>query len=702
MGNNDFFEKAKHNVGDMHPNGKWVWTEFKPGKFDWRPVKKGGASAGGGVSKTPPNANASKPNADNAKSGNVAKKNTSGSRSFSDMTPDEIVNYANEATTSALESAINNKKLDKDVRQIAFNTLKKREDYDKTKVDSSDLVGGYVAKPKPKIVYKNKKPEVEIEIPDSFTIRVPGKNGTLENKKSSTSGLRKLYASKSDEDLLKILNNPNGRWQNRQVAYDEAAARGIPEDKIDVSGKLQNEWNSQKRKADYAKSISDSVNEDEVDSVDIDFKGLDPEEFMKEFPEGDDGWLDKKDPRVRKKFNNFATIKDRQQYDAFKTYYEPTTPGYLNPDNKIGQLNEMYDNFIKYDTTPLFISAGGAGAGKSFGWLSVAEENNLKELKQGEDPNDEDWGWVKLSDPDDEKAFRGLLAKYNGTYRDDDGEEHPRILVFDDSDKILTSKGGMMKALMKKITDNNPENRIFMNPETGENELFKGAILIMTNKDVDSLSASNEDSKAILSRGLVNNIEFTRAENMDLINKRYKTMNLGNYQKAFEKQFPDKKKQQQVRQIVRDWMEENINNADPGRFNPRTFINLMNVIGPILAKGKNTVRVLSNGVQVGAAVPWQAQALKLIKSMNDLDIEKAYGDDDYSEEHLVEQKKKLLKDKKKAKKNNKKRHNALYSKEAVDRYLFGDTSSNGDEQEAEKALQIDLMSRSEAEDILLG
>ena len=28
-----------HQVGDMHPNGKWVWTEYKPGHFDWRPLK---------------------------------------------------------------------------------------------------------------------------------------------------------------------------------------------------------------------------------------------------------------------------------------------------------------------------------------------------------------------------------------------------------------------------------------------------------------------------------------------------------------------------------------------------------------------------------------------------------------------------------------------------------------------------------------
>ena len=28
-------EKA-HNVGDVHPNGKWIWTDLGNGKFDWK------------------------------------------------------------------------------------------------------------------------------------------------------------------------------------------------------------------------------------------------------------------------------------------------------------------------------------------------------------------------------------------------------------------------------------------------------------------------------------------------------------------------------------------------------------------------------------------------------------------------------------------------------------------------------------------
>lgn len=55
-GTEDLFEKAKHQVGDIHPNGKWVWTEYAPGKFDWKSLKgkyhkKGGnANTGSGSS----------------------------------------------------------------------------------------------------------------------------------------------------------------------------------------------------------------------------------------------------------------------------------------------------------------------------------------------------------------------------------------------------------------------------------------------------------------------------------------------------------------------------------------------------------------------------------------------------------------------------------------------------------------------------
>lgn len=44
-------EKA-HKVGDIHPNGKWVWTQLPSGKYDWRVIKKTGAGSGAAAPST--------------------------------------------------------------------------------------------------------------------------------------------------------------------------------------------------------------------------------------------------------------------------------------------------------------------------------------------------------------------------------------------------------------------------------------------------------------------------------------------------------------------------------------------------------------------------------------------------------------------------------------------------------------------------
>jgi hypothetical protein len=36
----DIEKAVQRQVGDVHPNGKWIWTEYKPGRFDWRVIKK--------------------------------------------------------------------------------------------------------------------------------------------------------------------------------------------------------------------------------------------------------------------------------------------------------------------------------------------------------------------------------------------------------------------------------------------------------------------------------------------------------------------------------------------------------------------------------------------------------------------------------------------------------------------------------------
>jgi hypothetical protein len=50
-GEEDLFEKA-HQVGDVHPNGKWVWCQLPNGKFDWRTMNGRIHKRGGGASNT--------------------------------------------------------------------------------------------------------------------------------------------------------------------------------------------------------------------------------------------------------------------------------------------------------------------------------------------------------------------------------------------------------------------------------------------------------------------------------------------------------------------------------------------------------------------------------------------------------------------------------------------------------------------------
>lgn len=36
LGKRSWTPRAERKVGERHPNGRWLWTEYKPGKFEWR------------------------------------------------------------------------------------------------------------------------------------------------------------------------------------------------------------------------------------------------------------------------------------------------------------------------------------------------------------------------------------------------------------------------------------------------------------------------------------------------------------------------------------------------------------------------------------------------------------------------------------------------------------------------------------------
>lgn len=109
----DEFEKAKHQDGDMHPNGKWVWRQSaNGGKGDWRVAKPGGskATAGGAAAATTKTNTAAKTSSsalsDKEKNAfaDIMKKNSShkdAHMNLEQMSDDELRKFANAASVLA-------------------------------------------------------------------------------------------------------------------------------------------------------------------------------------------------------------------------------------------------------------------------------------------------------------------------------------------------------------------------------------------------------------------------------------------------------------------------------------------------------------------------------------------------------------------------------------------------------------------------
>jgi len=720
-------EKA-HNVGDAHPSKPWVWTEYKPGKFDWRPVKKKDGDAGktGGAATSTQqqqpksqNQGQTQPSTDGAKkSGKQTAQQQQPKKidkKVEDMTPDELAEYAKDASTEALAKVVNDKNQDKGFRQLAFNELKKRDDYDPESVFSEDLEDGFFPIRKPTIEYKKKKPEIPV---NSYQIKDYETQSNTGRIKVGINKTRANYRNRTDDQILGTLNDVRARYQLRQLAYEEAMARGIPEDKINVRGTLESFWKDVAYEKQMQDAKSKPLNPEEGAELVYDWKGLDHEAIMHdEFDDGEDPiWLDDNSDKVKRIFHT-DTLSGRQRYDTFKDYYQRNpdlVPYYLNATQKVDMLNgDMYE-WAKSDVSPLFVSAGGAGAGKTYGWKEiVAKHLNLPELKPGQDPSNGDWGYVMLSNEqaEDKEKFTRTLAKYNGTYIDSNGNEKPHILVFDDSDKLLITKSKDLIALMKKINDGEPSNRIFTNPDTGQQEVWRGKIIIMTNKDSGKLQAGNEDVTAIFSRGTVSDIRFTRNETMELLANRYMTMALPKCQNTFEEQNFTDEEIEDFRQDIYNYMSKHIGDADPAKFTPRAFLNIAEHVAPRW-KGSKVIRTGKGNI--GVDLPWQVTALSIIKAENN-DIEKANEDSEFSNENMKKTKERVLKRIEQAKKDGS--YEALYGMEAQNAMLFGDPRTEEEKKKDEKkeAKQDkknkkeetkkgfdDEMSLAEAESLLFG
>ena len=630
---NEVIEKA-HNVGDPNPkNPDWVWTEYAPGKFDYR-KKKSGKTNSATVVKTPTSSNTSD-------------------------------NGENNASGQQNNQAVPAKKKFK-----------------------------YTPK-KPKVKYDNKKPDdgIELDIPESWTVKNPKTGKTIN---ITAEGQAESYAKLSDDALIKFLNNPGKPGSKnsmycRQIAYDEARARGIEEDKIEVKGTLQEYWDklkSIKQQTEY--DNNDDVSEEDFEDYDTEaLHGFDVDAFAEQFPNGDKGWMNEDDKRVKAAFNNLVSLVDRQKYDAVLDILKRREPNYRSPDRVIKGLNKSYLGFLVSKSSPLMVSAGGAGVDKTWGFKKMAAALSLVQYdpeKHKEEDKKDQYDWVLCPNPKSEKEFYAILDKHNG-----------KILLFDDNDKVLT--GASYRATMKTLSDTDANSRYFKN-NAGEMEKFTGKICVLSNKSSNNLMSmagvdGAEDVNAILSRAKKYNIQFTVKENLDILSKRYKNMEIDGLS-------IDKSEEPKLRQAVFDFIVENQSKLDPATFTVRKFGEIMKAVEDdyiVSSLSKQSSDVADYAYDAEDADGWKSVAMDILNKAED-NSNFAQTKDEFNDSD----KKAVAAAMKKIKKNNPKLYKELLSdddEEVDDKELVDTMDSDDETEESEKALQ-DEMSLEDAEKLLLG
>jgi hypothetical protein len=683
--NNDYFEKARvaRQVGDtrQNPQGKTeVWTQLPNGKFDWRIQKK---PKNGGDAGNQPSGGNQQPSNQDANNGNKPqpsnqqtpqqKQQPSGNTDITKMTHQELVNWAKQTGEKILSEIAGNKKVPTTPRQVAYQELKDRG-ADVSKIDTDGLDTGYKKKAA-KVQYKN-GPKVDIKLPTNYTVKSSsGKVKTL-----SSSQQAELYTKLADDKLLKILNNPDGTAESRHIAYEEAAARGIDESKINTKGSLQKFWNK-KEQLNNLTNKNQSENEDDEDD-EANYKsytqpwleGVDTEKIMQEFPNGDQGWRDPNDRRIQKIFNKLTTLSDRQKYDAFLDEQKRRDENYVPPVKQIQDLNAEYLDFLDGDASSFLISAGGAGVGKTWGFKNLCKLLDLNQFNpEVMKPGDGDYDWVIAPNIKSEKQLNEFLMQHNG-----------KIILFDDNDAILTRQD--MKAVMKTVNDNDPESRLFRNPETGQMTKFTGKIACITNKSLDSLS-DDEDGKAVLSRAKKLEVKMTVEENLEILGKRYKSMPIDGLDLGKD----EAKLREEAYQCILDFKDH----LDPAKFTVRKFRDAMLIIQSVKRRNKFARTSALAAELVGTADDWKKKVIADLNKADNDELNNENEKEEFGEQRPTERLKKKID---KLKKKNPKLANELFGDAAADHF---DDDSSDDDDETAKAI-FNEMSMDEAENLLFN
>ena len=187
----DEFEKAKHQDGDMHPNGKWVWRQSaNGGKGDWRVAKPGSSKDTAGSAAASTRSSGSTASTD--------KKQVSNSKiSFKKFVEDGETWY---------EGELNGKR----VRIIQEEVGK--DDWWNTEVDGK-LVRNADGRA---MSFETPKEAAEEAVNTLKTSQKKSSDGDIKVAKFMDA-LKTVNSKYTDESKVSVMKTPKGNWE---VSYD--------------------------------------------------------------------------------------------------------------------------------------------------------------------------------------------------------------------------------------------------------------------------------------------------------------------------------------------------------------------------------------------------------------------------------------------------------------------------------------------------
>lgn len=213
----EMFEKAvSRQVGDTHPNGKWVWTEYKPGKFDWRPIKGNKTQQSG-------NSSSSGGEDDGAAKKNPSVSQTAGAKAKAakPMNSQQLLVWAQKTSDDNLLKVANSKNGNAQMRKIAYDALEQRG-FDMSQVDTSGTLAQLM-----KMTGKGSTSTNASGDDSEDTVADTNDDATVDIDDDSDGGIdddkitEKWYLNRNDDRVKKAFNlkTKEGRIKYDQFVY---------------------------------------------------------------------------------------------------------------------------------------------------------------------------------------------------------------------------------------------------------------------------------------------------------------------------------------------------------------------------------------------------------------------------------------------------------------------------------------------------